>query len=159
MKNMSENPVFENDLSIAGRHYSRNGYFPAYDKDLDEVVYAPAKWSRPGVNDTFTGYHRTKAERPEFGSRSIEENFEGAWVDKTTSLGIEIIRWKSNGAIPFADMLLDFAEAGYITLAHLYNSASLKEEQTSTFWKEYAEDEEQAVENSFNNRVAYDGVA
>lgn len=156
------NPVYNNDVSIAGRHYSRNGYFPAYDKDLDEVVYTPAKWSRPGVDDTFTGYPRTTAEKGPCSSKSIEENFDNAWIDYTDLMSdndiVEIVRWKSNGAIPFGDMLLDFAEAGYITEEMLAASCVLKEEQTETFWAEYADDPKKATNNSFNNRVEYDAA-
>ena len=60
-------------------------------------------------NRTFTGdVLFTNQKRNDF-SKSIEEKFEDtAQVDGLTV-------WKSNGEVPFADMLLDFVQIGAIT--------------------------------------------
>jgi hypothetical protein len=59
---------------------------------------------------TFTGDVLYTSQKGNNFSKSIEEKFEDtAQVDGLTV-------WKSNGAIPFADMLLDFVQIGGITL-------------------------------------------
>ena len=58
---------------------------------------------------TFTGDVLFTSQKGNNFSKSIEEKFEDtAQVDGLTV-------WKSNGAIPFADMLLDFVQIGAIT--------------------------------------------
>ena len=60
-------------------------------------------------NRTFTGDVLFTNQKQNDFSKSIEEKFEDtAQVDGLTV-------WKSNGAIPFADMLLDFVQIGAIT--------------------------------------------
>ena len=61
-------------------------------------------------NKTFTGdVLFTNQKKNDFG-KSIEEKFQDtAQVDGLTV-------WKSNGEVPFADMLLDFVQIGAITL-------------------------------------------
>jgi len=60
-------------------------------------------------NRTFTGDVLFTNQKQNDFSKSIEEKFEDtAQVDALTV-------WKSNGAIPFADMLLDFVQIGAIT--------------------------------------------
>ena len=60
-------------------------------------------------NKTFTGDVLFTSQKGNNFSKSIEEKFEDtAQVDGLTV-------WKSNGAIPFADMLLDFVQIGAIT--------------------------------------------
>jgi hypothetical protein len=60
-------------------------------------------------NRTFTGDVLFTDQKGNNFSKSIEEKFEDtAQVDGLTV-------WKSNGAIPFADMLLDFVQIGAIT--------------------------------------------
>ena len=61
-------------------------------------------------NKTFTGDVLFTSQKGNNFSKSIEEKFEDtAQVDGLTV-------WKSNGAIPFPDMLLDFVQIGAITL-------------------------------------------
>ena len=60
-------------------------------------------------NRTFTGDVLFTSQKPNDFSKSIEEKFqETAQVDGLTV-------WKSNGEVPFADMLLDFVQIGAIT--------------------------------------------
>lgn len=60
-------------------------------------------------NKTFTGDVLFTEQKKNDFSKSIEEKFQDtAQVDGLTV-------WKSNGAIPFADMLLDFVQIGAIT--------------------------------------------
>ena len=64
----------------------------------------------------FTNSNATEADRlarPKFAQSyegdSIEGNAKKAFFDG------DIVRWKSNGRVPFGDMLLDFYHCGYIT--------------------------------------------
>ena len=99
--------------------------------------------------------------RDRFGSKSIQENVAGAFVDN----GL-YIRWISNGAIPFGDMLLDMYEGGYITLEQLMASCDKRELETHNFWAEFGgpaskESDDvraQAINNSFDTRVPFDPV-
>ena len=60
-------------------------------------------------NKTFTGVVLFTSQKGNNFSKSIEEKFEDtAQVDRLTV-------WKSNGEVPFADMLLDFVQIGRIT--------------------------------------------
>ena len=142
---------FPNDLKLAGRHYARASYM--------------------AIDATFTGYKRTTAEKARVDSKSIQENADNIWFDDNNLPGPNcrhgwIVRWKSNGAIPFGDMLLDLCECGYITEADLNASCDLREAETNTFWADYgglaskksAAERQDAVNRSFDNRVQYDGV-
>ena len=62
------------------------------------------------ANRTFTGDVLFTTQKLNDFSKSIEEHFENtAQVDGLTV-------WRSNGEVPFADMLLDFVQIGRITL-------------------------------------------
>ena len=62
------------------------------------------------ANRTFTGDVLFTTQKLNDFSKSIEEHFENtAQVDGLTV-------WRSNGEVPFADMLLDFVQIGAITL-------------------------------------------
>lgn len=62
------------------------------------------------ANRTFTGDVLFTTQKLNDFSKSIEEQFENtAQVDGLTV-------WRSNGEVPFADMLLDFVQIGRITL-------------------------------------------
>ena len=77
------------------------------------------------VNKTFTGYVLYTSEKTPNASRSVEENFANtAQVDGLTV-------WKSNGAVPFSDMLLDFVQIGAITLEQAEFSAIQKNKDAS----------------------------
>ena len=81
-------------------------------------------------NKTFTGnvlYKNQIRTAPSGYSHdnSIETNFEGtAQVDGLTV-------WKSNGEVPFADMLLDFVQIGAITLEQAEFSLIQKQKDQS----------------------------
>ena len=61
-------------------------------------------------NRTFTGDVLFTSQKPNDFSKSIEEKF----LDTAQVDGLTV--WKSNGEVPFADMLLDFVQIGGITL-------------------------------------------
>jgi hypothetical protein len=45
--------------------------------------------------------------------------------------GVEVCFWKSNGGIPFSDMLLDFVQIGKITWETAFNSVKQRQEEDS----------------------------
>ena len=86
-----------------------------YLEDTIEIAGETVRKQRFGMastNDdhkTFTGDVLYTSQKGNNFSKSIEEKFEDtAQVDGLTV-------WKSNGEIPFADMLLDFVQIGAIT--------------------------------------------
>ena len=86
--------ILENTVKIAGETVNKERFGLA---------------SSNKENRTFTGDVLFTSQKGNNFSKSIEEKFEDtAQVDGLTV-------WKSNGAIPFADMLLDFVQIGAIT--------------------------------------------
>tara|TARA_E500000178_G_scaffold349641_1_gene406948 strand:- start:347 stop:757 length:411 start_codon:yes stop_codon:yes gene_type:complete len=87
-----------------------------YLEDTIEIAGQTIRKQRFGLansydaNRTFTGDVLFTTQKLNDFSKSIEEKFEDtAQVDGLTV-------WKSNGEVPFADMLLDFVQIGRITL-------------------------------------------
>ena len=81
----------------------------------------------------FTNRNATEADRlsakyVSYEGDSVEGNAKRAFFDG------DIVRWKSNGRIPFGDMLLDFYHVGYITKDQMIKSAILQEKGNSEFW-------------------------
>ena len=81
----------------------------------------------------FTNSKATEADRlamkfPSYEGDSVEGKAKQAFFDG------DIVRWKSNGAIPFGDMLLDFYHCGYITKDQMIESAILHEKGNDEFW-------------------------
>ena len=81
----------------------------------------------------FTNSNATEADRlsrkfPSYEGDSIEGSAKKAFIED------DIIRWKSNGRIPFGDMLLDFYHCGYITKDQLIKSAIEHERGNEEFW-------------------------
>jgi len=81
------------------------------------------RFGMASMNDdhkTFTGDVLYTSQKGNNFSKSIEEKFEDtAQVDGLTV-------WKSNGEVPFADMLLDFVQIGAITFEQAEFSAIQK---------------------------------
>lgn len=76
-------------------------------------------------NRTFTGDVLFTSQKGNNFSKSIEEKFEDtAQVDGLTV-------WKSNGEVPFADMLLDFVQIGAITFEQAEFSTLQKQKDQS----------------------------
>jgi hypothetical protein len=74
---------------------------------------------------TFTGDVLYTSQKGNNFSKSIEEKFEDtAQVDGLTV-------WKSNGEVPFADMLLDFVQIGAITFEQAEFSTLQKQKDQS----------------------------
>ena len=81
---------------------------------------------------TFTGDVLFTSQKAKQGwSQSIEEKFEDAVVVD------DIVYWKSNGAIPFADMILDFVQIDAISPMVGELSIRTRQEDDTNFWKEY----------------------
>ena len=81
----------------------------------------------------FTNSNATEADRlskkfPSYEGDSVEGRAKGAFFDG------DIVRWKSNGRIPFGDMLIDFYHCGYITKDQMIKSAILHEKGNDEFW-------------------------
>ena len=81
----------------------------------------------------FTNRNATEADRlsakfPSYEGDSVEGSAKKAFFDG------DIVRWKSNGRIPFGDMLLDFYHCGYITKEQMIESAILQEKGNEEFW-------------------------
>jgi hypothetical protein len=114
----------------------------------------------------FTNKNATEADRlsrkyPSYEGDSIEGSAKKAFFDG------DIVRWKSNGRVPFGDMLLDFYLCGYITKDQMIKSAVLQEKGNDEFWanvtKEKYYDAEEGEwmirfvpgENAFPEEVEY----
>ena len=83
--------------------------------------------AHPDVNKTFTGnvLFKSQLREHETYDNSIETNFQNtAQVDGLTV-------WKSNGEVPFADMLLDFVQIGAITFEQAEFSLIQKQKDQS----------------------------
>ena len=81
----------------------------------------------------FTNRNATEADRlsakfPSYEGDSVEGSAKKAFFDG------DIVRWKSNGRIPFGDMLLDFYLCGYITKDQMIKSAIEHERGNDEFW-------------------------
>ena len=81
----------------------------------------------------FTNSNATEADRlskkfPSYEGDSVEGRAKQAFFDG------DIVRWKSNGRIPFGDMLLDFYHCGYITKDQMIESAIEHERGNEEFW-------------------------
>ena len=80
------------------------------------------------TNRNATEADRLSAEYVSYEGDSVEGRAKEAFFDG------DIVRWKSNGRIPFGDMLLDFYHLGYITKDQMIKSAILQEKGNSEFW-------------------------
>lgn len=81
---------------------------------------------------TFTGDVLFTSQKAKKGwSQSIEEKFNDAKV-----LG-GVVYWKSNGAIPFADMILDFVQIDAISMDIAEATITARQKDDSNFWEEY----------------------
>ena len=80
-------------------------------------------------NRTFTGDVLFTSQKKNDFSKSIEEKF----LDTAQVDGLTV--WKSNGEIPFADMLLDFVQIGAITFEQAEFSLLQKQKDESASLK------------------------
>jgi hypothetical protein len=100
-------------------------------EDIVEIAGETVRKERFGMasmNDdhkTFTGDVLYTSQKGNNFSKSIEEKFQDtAQVDGLTV-------WKSNGEVPFADMLLDFVQIGAITIEQAEFSVLQKQKDAS----------------------------
>jgi len=113
------------------------------------------------TNKFATEADRLSAKYVSYEGDSIEGRAKDAFFDG------DIVRWKSNGRVPFGDMLLDFYLCGYITKDQMIKSAVLQEKGNDEFWanvtKEKYYDAEEGEwmirfvpgENAFQEEVEY----
>lgn len=113
------------------------------------------------TNKNATEADRLSAKYVSYEGDSIEGNAKKAFFDG------DIVRWKSNGRIPFGDMLLDFYLCGYISKNQMIKSAILQEKGNDDFWanmttkRVYDEDEGKYVmrfvpgKSSFKEEVKF----
>ena len=80
------------------------------------------------TNKNATEADRLSAKYVSYEGDSIEGRAKDAFFDG------DIVRWKSNGRVPFGDMLLDFYHCGYITKEQMIESAILQEKGNEEFW-------------------------
>ena len=80
------------------------------------------------TNKFATEADRLSAKYVSYEGDSIEGRAKDAFFDG------DIVRWKSNGRVPFGDMLLDFYLCGYITKDQMIKSAVLQEKGNDEFW-------------------------
>ena len=82
------------------------------------------------ANKTFTGNVLYKSEiRTSPEGYSYDDSIESNFLNTAQVDGLTV--WKSNGAIPFADMLLDFVQIGAITLEQAEFSAIQKDKDSA----------------------------
>ena len=92
--------ILDNEVTIAGETVRKERYGIASIHDENKTFTGNVLYKNQ-IRTAPSGYSH---------DNSIETNFEGtAQVDGLTV-------WKSNGEVPFADMLLDFVQIGAITL-------------------------------------------
>ena len=119
------------DLVEKPRREAANGVSPD-----DQYVLAGRSYRCLGTGveaGLFTNSNATEADRlsrkfPSYEGDSIEGNAKKAFFDG------DLVRWKSNGRIPFGDMLLDFYLCGYITKDQMIKSAIEHERGNDEFW-------------------------
>ena len=135
-------PILENKVEVAGEIVKKERFGLAAHNDLHK---------------TFTGNVLFEKDAPKFHT-SVEKNFEGA------TLLDGVVVWKSNGAIPFADMILDFVQIDAIDMETAERTVAARKSEEKTFWKEFGlpvkyDDsgtitKDEAIENSFARRDA-----
>tara|TARA_R110000764_G_C10704238_1_gene345713 strand:- start:5 stop:436 length:432 start_codon:yes stop_codon:yes gene_type:complete len=83
-------------------------------------------------NKTFTGNVLFKSEiRTASGGYSYDDSIETSFENTAQVNGLTV--WRSNGAIPFADMLLDFVQIGAITLDQAeFSTAQRQKDETAS---------------------------
>ena len=119
------------DLVEKPRREASNGVSPD-----DQYMLAGRSYRCLGTGveaGLFTNSNATEADRlsrkfPSYEGDSIEGSAKKAFIED------DLIRWKSNGRIPFGDMLLNFYHCGYITKDQLIKSAIEHERGNEEFW-------------------------
>ena len=92
-------------------------------------------------NKTFTGNVLFKSEiRTASGGYSYDDSIETSFENTAQVNGLTV--WKSNGEVPFADMLLDFVQIGAITLEQAEFSLLQKQKDQSANLETLYRDEE-----------------
>ena len=107
--------ILDNEVTIAGETVRKERYGMASIHDENKTFTGNVLYKNQ-IRTAPSGYSH---------DNSIETNFEGtAQVDGLTV-------WKSNGEVPFADMLLDFVQIGAITLEQAEFSLLQKQKDQS----------------------------
>ena len=107
--------ILDNEVTIAGETVRKERYGMASIHDENKTFTGNVLYKNQ-IRTAPSGYSH---------DNSVETSFEGtAQVDGLTV-------WKSNGEVPFADMLLDFVQIGAITLEQAEFSLLQKQKDQS----------------------------
>ena len=128
--------LIANDIINALRHLDANGELHIWNLNIlpNNVEIAgelKSKQSRGmaahhDANKTFTGNVLFTSEIRE---NSYDKSIEQKWKD--AKVMDDVVVWRSNGQIPFADMLLDFVQIGQIDMEMAERSANQKNVELS----------------------------
>lgn len=78
-----------------------------------------------------------------YNAEQIRDNWFGTNGETGAHLDSEgVVRWNSNGQIPFQDMLHDFRVLDLIDEESQLHSNLLREKETEEFWENYFNDNE-----------------
>ena len=73
-----------------------------------------------------------------YNESQIRDNWFGTNGETGAHLDSEgVVRWNSNGHIPFEDMLADFRTLGLIEEENQLHSNLLREKENDEFWEDY----------------------
>lgn len=75
------------------------------------------------------------------------------YIDETNSDFGPVVRWTSNDNIPFADMLAEFAIAGYIDQQIVINSINARKIEDEAFLQQYVEHRQK---NGYSNEEKFE---
>ena len=110
--------ILENTVNIAGEEVTKEKFGLAATCELHR---------------TFTGnvlFTKDLSTLEQNFDKSVEQKFADAHVAEVD--GVEICFWKTNGGIPFSDMLLDFVQIGAISWDTAFNSVKARNEEDET---------------------------
>jgi hypothetical protein len=73
-----------------------------------------------------------------YGEQKLRDNWYGSNGETGAHIDEQgVVRWNSNGQIPFEDMLADFRTLGFITEDNQLHSNLLREKETDEFWEDF----------------------
>ena len=110
--------ILDNTVTIAGEEVTKEKFGRAATCELHR---------------TFTGnvlFTKDLSSLEQNFDKSVEQKFADAHVAEVD--GVEICFWKTNGGIPFSDMLLDFVQIGAITWETAFNSVKQRQAEDET---------------------------
>ena len=80
-----------------------------------------------------------------YGEQKLSDNWYGTNGETGAHIDEQgVVRWNSNGQIPFEGMLADFRTLGFISEENQLHSNLLREKETDEFWEGYFNQKEPA---------------